>query len=84
MIDQMNSKITILTGEIKLLESDKETGKHRFQFHCFIKSPNRNNAVFRFPKFWGIYILDNVKKITPSFQTQHYFCSGTLSCFHVP
>ena len=30
------------------------------------------------PKFWGIYILDNVKKITPSFQTQHYFCSGTL------
>ena len=26
MIDQLNSKITILTGEIKLLQSDKGTG----------------------------------------------------------
>ena len=26
MIDQLNSKITILKGEIKLLQSDKEIG----------------------------------------------------------
>ena len=32
------------------------------------KSPNRNNAVFRVPKFWGKYILDNVKKSTPVFK----------------
>ena len=35
--------------------------------------------MFPFPKFWGIYILDNAKKITPSFQTQHYFCPVTLA-----
>ena len=36
MIDQLNGRITIFTGEVKLLESDKETGNHSFQFHCFI------------------------------------------------
>ena len=35
MIDQLNGKITIITGEVKLLESDKETGEHSFSFHCF-------------------------------------------------
>jgi len=35
MIDQLNSKITILTGEIKLLQSDKGTGKYIFAFHIF-------------------------------------------------
>ena len=27
MIEQLNGKITVLTGEVKLLQSDKETGK---------------------------------------------------------
>ena len=36
MINQLNGSITILNGEVKLLENDKETGKHGFQFHCFI------------------------------------------------
>ena len=35
-----------------LEKSDSET---------YVKSPDRNNAVFWFPKFWGIYILDNAK-----------------------
>ena len=30
MIDQLNGRITIFTGEVKLLESDKETSKHSF------------------------------------------------------
>ena len=37
----------------------------------WLKSPDRNNAVFWFPKFWGIYILDNAKKsplISESYQ----------------
>ena len=32
MIDQLNSRITVLDGEVKLLQSDKETGKDNFQF----------------------------------------------------
>ena len=36
MIEQLNSKITILTGEVKLLQSDKETGEQGLQFHVFI------------------------------------------------
>ena len=36
MINQLNGSITILNEEVKLLESDKETGKHRFQFDCFL------------------------------------------------
>ena len=36
MIDQLNGRITIFTGEVKLLESEKETGNHSVQFHCFI------------------------------------------------
>ena len=31
MIDQLNSRIIELTSEVKLLESDKETGKDNFQ-----------------------------------------------------
>ena len=27
MIEQLNNQITLLTGEIKVLQSDKETGK---------------------------------------------------------
>ena len=38
MIDQLNNKITILTGEIKLLQSDKETGLYFSGFHYFIYS----------------------------------------------
>ena len=34
-IDQLNSKITILTGEVKLMQSDKETGEQSLQFHVF-------------------------------------------------
>ena len=33
MIEQLNSKITVLTGEVKLLQSDKETGKTMFIFY---------------------------------------------------
>ena len=33
MIDQLNSKMTILTGEIKLLQGDKGTGLYIFAFH---------------------------------------------------
>ena len=36
MIDQLNSKITILTGEVKLLQSDKETAEQSLQFNVFI------------------------------------------------
>ena len=36
MIDQLNSKITILTGEVKLLQSDKETGETSLQFLVFL------------------------------------------------
>ena len=39
MIDQLNSKITILTGEVKLLQSDKETDEQSLQFHVFIYGP---------------------------------------------
>ena len=35
MIDQLNNKMTILTGEIKLLQSDKGTGLYIFAFHLF-------------------------------------------------
>ena len=33
MIDQLNSKITVLTGEVKLLQSDKETGETMLTFY---------------------------------------------------
>ena len=36
MIDQLNSRITVLDGEVKLLQSDKETGEQSLQFHVFI------------------------------------------------
>ena len=35
MIDQLNNKMTILTGEIKLLQGDKGTGLYIFAFHNF-------------------------------------------------
>ena len=36
MIDQLNSRIAVLTGEVKSLQSDKETGKYNFQIHILI------------------------------------------------
>ena len=35
MIDQLNSKMTILTGEIKLLQGDKGIGLYTFAFHSY-------------------------------------------------
>ena len=32
MIERLNNRITILTGEIKLLQSDKEIGKIKYIF----------------------------------------------------
>ena len=46
-----------------------------FSMWTVLKSPNRNNAVFRFPKFWGIYILDNVKN-HPQFSNRALFLFG--------
>ena len=41
MIDQLNSKITILTSEVKLLQSDKEAGEQSLQFQVFIDNETR-------------------------------------------
>ena len=43
MIDQLNSRITVLTGEVKLLQSDKETGKYKLQIHLLIKHRTHHN-----------------------------------------
>ena len=42
MIDELNGKLTISTSEVKMLQSDKETGKCTFHFHIFIHSDFKN------------------------------------------
>ena len=43
MIDQLNSRIAVLTGEVKSLQSDKETGKYNLQIRILIYHLNCNN-----------------------------------------